>query len=430
MNSMPAHYAPVTDTPFNSGAIGDERTKSSTINYWKAPLQALRRDELQGQFDPWLLLIACALAAFGIVMVTSSSIAVAEGAGFSPYYYLFRHLLFLALGAALAAVVAFTPLAFWERNSRVLLLLSFLLLLAVFLPGLGVRVNGARRWLHLGFSNFQAVEAVKVLLILYLASYLVRFQAAVQNDMAATLKPLLVTGLLVLLLLQQPDFGSASLILAITLGMIWLGGARARNLFALGAAVMPVMAWAAMSESYRVRRLTTFLDPWKDPFNDGFQLVQALIAVGRGDWFGVGLGASVQKLFYLPEAHTDFIFAVIAEELGLVGVVLVVGLFSLLCARMFLIGQRCVARGMHFEGYLCFGVGLWISAQALVSMGVNLGLLPTKGLTLPLISSGGSSLLMTCMAIGLCLRASFELTRARAVADVTPDADNGDRHDP
>ncbi|MDZ4812624.1 MAG: FtsW/RodA/SpoVE family cell cycle protein, partial [Pseudomonadota bacterium] len=225
---MPAHYAPVTDTPFNSGAIGDERTKSSTINYWKAPLQALRRDELQGQFDPWLLLIACALAAFGIVMVTSSSIAVAEGAGFSPYYYLFRHLLFLALGAALAAVVAFTPLAFWERNSRVLLLLSFLLLLAVFLPGLGVRVNGARRWLHLGFSNFQAVEAVKVLLILYLASYLVRFQAAVQNDMAATLKPLLVTGLLVLLLLQQPDFGSASLILAITLGMIWLGGARAR----------------------------------------------------------------------------------------------------------------------------------------------------------------------------------------------------------
>ena len=392
--------------------MNDMPLRLSPNSYWHAPLQALRRDQLPGQFDPGLLLITCALAAFGIVMVTSSSIAVAEGAGVSPYYFLIRHLLFLTLGAALATVVAFTPLLFWERNSRVLLLLCFLLLLAVFLPGVGVRVNGARRWLHLGVSNFQAVEAVKVLLILYLASYLVRFQSAVQNDMLATLKPLLIAGLLVLLLLQQPDFGSASLVLVITLGMIWLGGAKARNLFALSVAVTPVMAWAAMSESYRVRRLAIFLDPWKDPFNDGFQLVQALIAVGRGDWFGVGLGASVQKLFYLPEAHTDFIFAVIAEELGLVGVVLVVGLFTLLCARIFLIGQRCVGRGLQFEGYLCFGVGLWISAQALVSMGVNLGLLPTKGLTLPLISSGGSSVLMTCVAIGLCLRASYELTRA------------------
>jgi cell division protein FtsW len=188
------------------------------------------------------------------------------------------------------------------------------------------------------------------------------------------------------------------------------------------------MAWAALSEGYRVRRLTSFLDPWKDPFNDGFQLVQALIAVGRGEWFGVGLGASVQKLFYLPEAHTDFIFAVIAEELGLLGVMFVVALFTALCARLFLIGQRCINRGMNFEGYLCFGVALWISVQALVSMGVNLGLLPTKGLTLPLISSGGSSLLMTCVALGLCLRASYELTRANAMAEVTPDISSGGRH--
>ncbi len=395
------------------------------MSYWNSPLQALRRDELPGQFDPWLLLTACTLAAFGIVMVASSSIAIAEGAGDSPYYYLIRHLLFLALGAGLATAVVFTPLAFWERNSRVLLLLCFLLLLAVFVPGLGVRVNGARRWLRFGISNFQAVEAVKVLLIVYLASYLVRFQLAVQTQITATLKPLFVAGVLVVLLLQQPDFGSASLILAITLGMIWLGGAAMRNLIGLGAAVAPVMAWAALSESYRVRRLTTFLDPWKDPFNDGFQLVQALIAVGRGDWFGVGLGASVQKLFYLPEAHTDFIFAVIAEELGLAGVLLVVALFTALCARLFVVGYRCVARGMGFAGYLCFGVGLWIAVQALVSMGVNLGLLPTKGLTLPLISSGGSSLLMTCVAIALCLRASYELTRAEAMAEVTPTADNG-----
>lgn len=398
------------------------------MSYWQTPLQALRRDELPGQFDHCLLLIAGTLAAFGIVMVASSSIAVAEGTGDSPYYYLIRHLVFLVLGVALAGAAVLTPLAFWERNSRVLLLLCFLLLLAVFLPVVGVRVNGARRWLHLGVSNFQAVEAVKVLLILYLASYLVRFQVAVQNELMATLKPLFIAGTLVVLLLQQPDFGSATLILAITLGMIWLGGARARNLFGLGAAVTPVMAWAAMSEAYRVRRLTSFMDPWKDPFNDGFQLVQALIAVGRGEWFGVGLGASVQKLFYLPEAHTDFIFAVIAEELGLLGVVFVVALFAALCTRLFLIGQRCVNRGMNFEGYLCYGVALWISVQALVSMGVNLGLLPTKGLTLPLISSGGSSLLMTCVALGLCLRAHFELTRAEAMAEVTPEGSNGGRH--
>lgn len=398
------------------------------MSYWSAPLQALRRDELPGQFDPWLLLFAGTLATFGIVMVASSSIAVAEGEGLSPYHYLLRHLVFLCMGLGLAGTVALNSLDFWERNSRVLMMLSFLMLLAVFLPVVGVRVNGARRWLNLGVSNFQVVEAVKVLLIVYLASYLVRFHAAVQQQLIPTLKPLLIAAILVVLLLLQPDFGSASLLLAITLGMVWLGGARLKHLLGLAATAAPVMAWAALSESYRVRRLTTFLDPWKDPFNDGFQLVQALIAVGRGEWFGVGLGASVQKLFYLPEAHTDFIFAVIAEELGLLGVIVVVGLFAGLCARLFWIGQRCIARGMGFQGYICFGVGLWISIQSLVSMGVNLGLLPTKGLTLPLISSGGSSLMMTCVAIGLCLRASYELTRAEALAELDPDAQRGAAH--
>jgi cell division protein FtsW len=396
------------------------------MNYWAAPMQALRRDELPGRLDPVLLLIAVALAAFGIVMVASSSVAVAEGAGLSPYHYLIRHLVFLALGGGLAALVLRVPLEFWQHNSRVLLLMCFLLLLAVFMPGVGVRVNGARRWLNLGLSNFQAVEAVKVLLILYLASYLVRFQVAVQNSLGAILRPLAIAAVLVILLLGQPDFGSASLVLAITLGMVWLGGARPRDLVALGVAVTPMMAWAAMSEAYRMRRLTSFLDPWKDPFNDGFQLVQALIAVGRGEWFGVGLGASVQKLFYLPEAHTDFIFAVIAEELGLLGVLLVITMFAILCGRLFVLGQRCLGRGLHFEGYVCFGIAVWIATQSLVSMGVNLGLLPTKGLTLPLISSGGSSLLMTCVAVGLGLRASYELSRAEAIAEVghrEPDAE-------
>lgn len=397
---------------------------------WTSPLQALRRDQLRGSYDPWLLGLSLALAAFGVVMVASSSIAVAEGAGLSPFHYLIRHLVFLGLGTLFGVATVLTPLAFWERHSRVLLLFAFLLLLAVFLPGFGVRVNGARRWLTLGIARFQAVEAVKLMLIVYLASYLLRFRDAIQHSLLAILKPLAIAGLVVVLLLQQPDFGSAMLILAIVIGMVWLGGARLRDLATMAALTTPVMAWAALSESYRVKRLTSFLDPWQDPFNDGFQLVQALIAVGRGEWLGVGLGASVQKLFYLPEAHTDFIFSVIAEELGLAGVVLVIGSFTLLCGRLFVLGQRALDRGLIFGGYLAFGVGLWLSVQTLVSIGVNLGLLPTKGLTLPLISSGGSSLLMTLAAVGLMLRVSFELSRAERVALISVDPENGGDHAP
>jgi cell division protein FtsW len=290
------------------------------------------------------------------------------------------------------------------------------LLLAVLIPGLGKSVNGARRWLNLGVSSFQAVEAVKLMLIVWLASYLVRYREQVQQRWLGMLKPLGVTGVLVGILLVQPDFGSAVLLCAIVGGMIWLGGVRVRNLVAPLLFAVPVLGWAALSESYRVRRLTSFLDPWADPFNDGFQLTQALIAIGRGEWFGVGLGASIQKLFYLPEAHTDFIFSVIAEELGFVGVVGVLVLFTLLVGRAFLLGLRAVELGRHFAGYCAFGVALWIGLQALVSIGVNLGLLPTKGLTLPLISSGGSSVLMTCAAIGLLLRVSYELDRAQRQA--------------
>lgn len=391
-----------------------------------APLQALRRDEIPGRYDRWLFAAALSLALLGVVMVASSSIAIAEGAGVSQFHYLTRHLIFLALGTVLGIGFALLPLPLMERHARLFLLLAVLLLVAVFLPGVGVRVNGAKRWLRLGLSNFQAVEAVKLFLIIWLASYLVRFRADVQHSFKGTIKPLLVAGVIVLLLLKQPDFGSASLLLAIVLGMIWLGGARARDLFGLAAATMPVMAWAALSESYRVKRLTSFLDPWKDPFNDGFQLTQALIAIGRGEWFGVGLGGSIQKLFYLPEAHTDFILAVIGEELGLVGICVVVGLFALLCGRLFVLARRAEERGLGFAAHVGYGIAIWLSVQAVVSIGVNLGLLPTKGLTLPLISSGGSSLLMTCAAIGVALRISYELTRFDAVRAVTPCAEVAD----
>lgn len=381
------------------------------FNY-NAETQATRRSEVKGQYDLGLILAALALASLGVVMVASSSIAIADGQHIGQFYYVTRHLVFLALGFAACVVAARTELGWLERHAGVLLLLGIVLLLLVFVPIIGVRVNGARRWVRLGILGFQSVEAVKILLVVYMASYLVRHRDNLQASLFGVIKPLAIAALLVVLLLAQPDFGSAALLMAVTLGMVWLGGARVRNLALLGTAAVPVLAWVAMSQDYRVKRLTSFLDPWADPFKDGFQLTQALIAIGRGEWFGVGLGASVQKLFYLPEAHTDFILAVIAEELGLAGIVLVLGLFGWLVGRGFVLGLRAVERNMRFAGYVAFGLSLMIALQALVSIGVNLGVLPTKGLTLPLISSGGSSVMMTCAMIGLLIRVSYEVSRA------------------
>jgi cell division protein FtsW len=345
-------------------------------------------------------------------MVASSSIAIADGQHVGPFYYLYRHLAFLAIGLVAANVMARVELAWLERNALPLLLCGAVLLLLVFVPFIGVRVNGARRWIRLGIIGFQSVEAVKILLVVYMASYLVRHRDNLQGTLFGVIKPLGIAAIFAGLLLVQPDFGSATLLMAVTLGMVWLGGAPLRNLAALGALALPVLAGAALSQDYRVKRLTSFLDPWADPFKDGFQLTQALIAIGRGEWTGVGLGASVQKLFYLPEAHTDFILAVLAEELGFAGVVLVLVLFAWLVGRGFAIGLRAVEQNRHFAGYCAFGVSLMLALQALVSIGVNLGVLPTKGLTLPLVSSGGSSVIMTCAAIGLLARVSYEVSRA------------------
>ena len=374
--------------------------------------QAMRRDELPGQYDLGLILAASALAALGVVMVGSSSIAIADGQHVGPFYYLTRHLVFLALGIGLCLVTMRIELEWLERNAFTLLLFAIILLLLVFVPGLGLRINGARRWIRLGIAGFQSVEAVKLMFIVYLASYLVRHRDHVQLKLFGVIKPLAIALVLVILLLAQPDFGSAALIICITVGMVWLGGARMRNLFYLAIPAMPAIAWAAMTSDYRVKRLTSFLNPWEHPFDQGFQLTQALIAIGRGEWLGVGLGGSVQKLFYLPEAHTDFILAVIAEELGLAGIVLVLALFAALVGRALMLGLRAVERGHRFAGYCAFGIGLSLGLQTMVSIGVNLGVLPTKGLTLPLISSGGSSVLMTCAAVGLLLRISYELSRA------------------
>jgi cell division protein FtsW len=375
--------------------------------------QATRLDAIQGRFDPWLLAAAIGLASLGVVMVASSSIAIGEDLDVGPFYFLVRHLVFLAFGLTLAAWAMRTELKTVERIDRLLLLACFVLLLLVFVPGIGHTVNGAKRWLNLGVSNFQAVEAVKLMYIVWLASYLVRFRDEVNATWGAMLKPLGVAVGLMALLVLQPDFGSLALVLAITAGMLVLGGVHMPRMAAPVLVVLPVLAIVAIAEPYRMRRLTSFMDPFADPFNSGYQLANALMAVGRGEWFGVGLGASVQKLSYLPEAHTDFILAVIGEELGFAGICLVIALYALLVGRAFWIGLKCVEMRRHFAGYCAFGIALWMGLQSLVSIGVNLGLLPTKGLTLPLISSGGSSVLMTCAALGVLLRVSYELDRAQ-----------------
>jgi len=360
--------------------------------------------------DAWVLLPALLLLSIGIVMVGSASIAIAEGQGASTYHYLLRHLVYITVGVSLAMLLKVIPMAFLERVSRPMLALSILLLLIVLVPGIGHTVNGSTRWIRLGFVNFQVVEAVKLMVIIYLAGYLARKAQLVQSRFFDTFKPLLYAGLLSAILLLQPDMGSAAVITAIVAGMVWLAGAAWRHIFVLGLLTLPAFGFAAM-EPYRLRRIVSFMDPWADPFASGFQLTQALIAVGRGELFGVGIGASIQKLFYLPEAHTDFIFAVLAEEFGLAGVIAVLLLFLLLVTRIMVIGIMAHRAGKPFAGFVAYGIGLWIGLQAVVSVGVNLGVLPTKGLTLPLISSGGSSMLMTLVAIGIVLRIKYEMDR-------------------
>jgi cell division protein FtsW len=370
----------------------------------------------QVRLDSWVLVPALMLLSIGIVMVGSASIAIAEGQGVNSYHYLLRHLVFISLGIFLALSLRIVPIAFLERISRPMLALSALFLLVVLMPGIGHTANGSTRWIRLGFVNFQVVEAVKLMVIIYLAGYLARKAEFVQSRFFDTLKPLLFAGLLSGILLLQPDMGSAAVITAIVVGMVWLAGAAWRHIFVLGLLALPAFGWAAM-EPYRLKRIASFMNPWDDPFGGGFQLTQALIAVGRGELFGVGIGASIQKLFYLPEAHTDFIFAVLAEEFGLAGVIAVLLLFLLLVTRIMIIGIMAHRNERPFAGYIAYGIGLWFGLQAMVSVGVNLGVLPTKGLTLPLISSGGSSMLMTLVALGIVLRIKYELDRDLGIGE-------------
>lgn len=359
-------------------------------------------------WDLPLLFAAAALLGLGLVMIASASVGLADRQVGDPTYYLVRQSLYVGLGLAAAFMAWQVPLSVWERSGPFWIMISGLLLLALFVPGLGHSVNGSTRWLQLGPFNLQVSELVKLAMIIYLAGYLVRRGEEVRNTVRGFLKPMVLMGLLAGLLLAEPDFGATVVLLATGLGMIFLGGVRLWLFGILMLLALGGMALLAVTSPYRLERLTAFLNPWADPFNSGFQLTQALIAFGRGEWFGVGLGSSVQKLFYLPEAHTDFVYAVLVEELGMVGGCIVVVLFTALVGRIFRIGRNAAEAGMSFAGYLCYGVGIWFALQAFINMGVNMGLLPTKGLTLPLMSYGGSSMIVMCVALALVQRVALE----------------------
>jgi cell division protein FtsW len=365
--------------------------------------------------DPVVIGLTAALLLLGLVMVTSASVTLAARDG-DPFYFLERQLLFALLGAGCAAIAVRVPTRAWERLSPVLLVVAFVLLILVLVPGIGHEVNGSRRWLRLAGLNFQASEAARVFLLLYLCSYLVRREEEVRTTVLGFLKPLLVLGAAALLLLVEPDFGAGVVLLSTGIGVLFLAGVRLRHFLALCVLALLAFAGLAVSSAYRIKRLTAFLDPWADPFNTGFQLTQSLIAIGRGEWFGVGLGASIQKLFYLPEAHTDFVFAVLAEELGFVGIVLVVALVVALVCRALQIARAAADAGLKFQSYLAAAFGIWFGLQAFINMGVNMGLLPTKGLTLPLLSYGRSSLVVTLAWIGILLRVHHETVNSKAVA--------------
>ena len=367
--------------------------------------------------DTVTLALVLAIVLFGLIMMTSASISIAGHYTGQPFYFLERQLIAVALGVAGGVFVFSFKCERLERLSPWLMIGAIVLLLAVLVPGLGVRVNGGRRWLHLAGLSFQVSELASVLVMVYIASYATRRQDELQESFGGLLKPLLLLALIAALLLGEPDFGSAAVLFATGFGILFLAGARMRYVVMLTVVAVIAFALLAVTSACRLRRITNFIDPWASAYGAGFQLTQSLIAIGRGKWFGVGLGNSVQKLFYLPEAHTDFLFAVLAEELGLAGVLLTIGLFVALVWRSFQIAELAARAGLTFHRLLAAGFGLWLGMQTFINIGVNMGILPTKGLTLPMMSYGRSSMIMTLVWVGLLLRIYHEaLIESRGAA--------------
>lgn len=358
--------------------------------------------------DGWLCGAIVLLLGWGLIMVASASVAQAEKLTGAPFHYFYRQLLFIGLGLAVSAAVYCVPMKQWQGSGILLLSFALFLLILVLIPGIGAKVNHARRWLDFGVIRLQASEPARLALIIYLAGYIARRQIELQNTFKGLLMPLAVLAVPCVLLLLEPDFGATAVLLLVAFLMLFLGGAKLVYFIGLLSVAAVTMGLLAVTASYRLKRLMNFTDPWADIEHGGWQLAQSLIAVGRGDWSGVGLGNSVQKLLYLPEMHTDFIFAILAEEFGLLGIAILLVLFVLMVARGFMIGQQAEQLGERFQAYLCYGLSGWLGLQALTNMAVNMGMLPTKGLTLPLMSYGGSSLITVCVMLALILRVDYE----------------------
>lgn len=375
----------------------------------------LHRDRINSpNYDQGLLWVVLCLLGIGLVMVYSASIAIAEadkGVGYNSSYYLVHQAIFMIVALSASFLAFNVPVAWWQKMAPYLFLLGLALLILVLIPGIGLKAGGSRRWLRLFVINPQPSEFMKLFAAMYVADYTVR-KAAVMDSFRHGFFPMLMVMLVVGgLLLREPDFGAFAVIAAISISILWLGGINGRIFAGLLVLLVVGFVFLIWSSPYRLERVIGFMDPWADPYGKGYQLSHALIAFGRGEWFGVGLGASVEKLLYLPEAHTDFLLAVIAEELGFVGVLGVIGLFSWIVIRSFGIAKESIANERYFAALLSQGLGVWIGVQGIINMGVNMGLLPTKGLTLPLLSFGGSGILANCIAMAIMLRIDFENRR-------------------
>lgn len=358
--------------------------------------------------DLQLLLITSALLSLGMLIMTSASIDYALYKFNFEFHYALRQLIFAIIGLVAASIILMLPMQRWSQWSWLCLLIGVILLIVVLIPGIGREINGSRRWIPIGPINFQSSELAKVCILIYLASYLVRRQKEIRETWLGFIKPIIVMSLMIILLLLEPDFGSAVVMIIATMGMIFLGGVGLKQFLTIGCVASAAVVVMAVSSEYRMARLKCFIDPWQFQFDCGYQLTQALIAFGRGDFSGLGLGNSIQKLFYLPEAHTDFVFAILAEELGFIGGVLTLLFFALLIFKIFLIAMQAQGNGQYFNAYLAYGIGLVIASQVFINIGVNTGVLPTKGLTLPFFSYGGSSLIMALIMMGFINRIAIE----------------------
>jgi cell division protein FtsW len=362
--------------------------------------------------DTITVLLVFSIVLLGLVMVTSASMSIAARNGGDPFGYVRAQFILVIVGSFVAAGVFAVRTELLEKFSMVLLVLAGLMLLLVLIPGIGHSVNGARRWIRIAGISIQVSEVARVIVLMFIASYAVRREAELQTSLLGLVKPLGVVVIFFGLLLAEPDFGAATVLAVTAFALLFIAGARWRDVIGLAAIGAAFIAVVAVSSDYRLRRLTSFRNPWEDPLDSGFQLTQSLIAIGRGGWTGVGLGESVQKLFYLPEAHTDFLFAVLAEELGLIGILVTVALFLLLAGRALFIAKLAHDAGLKFAAYLAAGFGIWLALQSFINMGVNMGALPTKGLTLPFMSYGRSSMIATLAWVGIVLRVYHEAVQA------------------